>query len=123
MNGFVFRKDQGREKLKSFEWEQLNQRIINLTKAPLYIDDTPSLSIFEFRAKARRLVASKGVKLIIIDYMQLMSGPPELRGMREQEVAAISRSLKAVAKELNVPVIALSQMNRPGNAEDTESRN
>jgi len=110
--GLSSEKIRGGKKLKSFEWEQLNQRIINLTKAPLYIDDTPSLSIFEFRAKARRLVASKGVKLIIIDYMQLMSGPPELRGMREQEVAAISRSLKAVAKELNVPVIALSQMNR-----------
>ena len=110
--GLSSEKIRGGKKLKNFEWEQLNQRIINLTKAPLYIDDTPSLSIFEFRAKARRLVAHKGVKLIIIDYMQLMAGPPELRGMREQEVASISRSLKAIAKELNVPVIALSQMNR-----------
>ena len=110
--GLSSEKIRGGKKLKSFEWEQLNQRIINLTKAPLYIDDTPSLSIFEFRAKARRLVSGKGIKLIIIDYMQLMSGPPELRGMREQEVAAISRSLKAIAKELNVPIIALSQMNR-----------
>lgn len=110
--GLSSEKIRGGKKLKSFEWEQLNQRIINLTKAPLYIDDTPSLSIFEFRAKARRLVAHKGIKLIIIDYMQLMSGPPELRGMREQEVASISRSLKAIAKELNVPVVALSQMNR-----------
>ena len=82
------------------------------SEAPLYIDDTPSLSIFEFRAKSRRLVAGMGVKLIVIDYMQLMTGPPELRGMREQEVAAISRSLKAIAKELNIPIIALSQMNR-----------
>ncbi|MDD2289787.1 MAG: replicative DNA helicase [Bacteroidales bacterium] len=110
--GLSSEKIRGGKKLKNFEWEQLNQRIINLTKAPLYIDDTPSLSIFEFRAKARRLVAHKGVKIIVIDYMQLMTGPPELRGMREQEVAAISRSLKAIAKELNVPVIALSQMNR-----------
>ncbi|MFA5443743.1 MAG: replicative DNA helicase [Bacteroidales bacterium] len=110
--GLSSEKIRGGKKLKSFEWEQLNQRIINLTKAPLYIDDTPSLSIFEFRAKARRLVSGMGVKMLIIDYMQLMSGPPELRGMREQEVAAISRSLKAIAKELNVPVIALSQMNR-----------
>lgn len=110
--GLSSEKIRGGKKLKNFEWEQLNQRIINLTKAPLYIDDTPSLSIFEFRAKARRLVAGSGIKLIIIDYMQLMSGPPELRGMREQEVAAISRSLKAIAKELNIPIIALSQMNR-----------
>ncbi|HPV87841.1 MAG TPA: replicative DNA helicase [Bacteroidales bacterium] len=110
--GLSSEKIRGGKKLKNFEWEQLNQRIINLTKAPLYIDDTPSLSIFEFRAKARRLVAHKKVKLIIVDYMQLMAGPPELRGMREQEVAAISRSLKAVAKELNIPIVALSQMNR-----------
>ncbi len=110
--GLSSQKIRGGKKLKSFEWEQLNQRITNLSEAPLYIDDTPSLSIFEFRAKSRRLVAGMGVKLIVIDYMQLMTGPPELRGMREQEVAAISRSLKAIAKELNIPIIALSQMNR-----------
>jgi replicative DNA helicase len=110
--GLSSQKIRGGKKLKGFEWEQLNQRIGNLTNAPLYIDDTPSISIFEFRAKARRLVAGMGVKLIVIDYMQLMSGPPELRGMREQEVAAISRSLKSIAKELNIPIIALSQMNR-----------
>lgn len=102
----------GGQKLKEYEWTQLNERITNLTKAPLYIDDTPSLSIYEFRSKARRLVSGMGVKMIIIDYLQLMTGPPELRGMREQEVSAISRTLKAVAKELNVPIIALSQMNR-----------
>ena len=82
------------------------------SKSPLWIDDTPSLSIYEFRSKARRLVNNNKVKIIIIDYLQLMTGPPDLRGMREQEVSAISRSLKSIAKELNVPIIALSQLNR-----------
>jgi replicative DNA helicase len=83
-----------------------------LSEAPLYIDDTPALSIFEFRSKARRLVQNHKIELIIIDYLQLMTGPPDTNNMREQEVSAISRSLKAIAKELNVPVIALSQLNR-----------
>lgn len=102
----------GGKKLADHEMVQLNERIKDLTKAPLYIDDTPSLSIYEFRSKARRLVRSSGVKLIIIDYLQLMTGPPELRGMREQEVSNISRSLKSIAKELNIPIIALSQLSR-----------
>jgi replicative DNA helicase len=105
-------KIRGGRKLQPYEWTQIESGIKNLANAPLYIDDTPSPSIYEFRSKARRLVSMMGVKIIIIDYLQLMVGPPELRGMREQEVSAISRSLKAVAKELNVPVIALSQMNR-----------
>ncbi|MCL2727719.1 MAG: replicative DNA helicase [Bacteroidales bacterium] len=105
-------KIRGGRKLQPFEWTQIESGIKNLASAPLYIDDTPSPSIYEFRSKARRLVSMMGVKIIIIDYLQLMVGPPELRGMREQEVSAISRSLKAVAKELNVPIIALSQMNR-----------
>lgn len=95
-----------------YDWNQLNDRIKKLAKAPLWIDDTSALSIFEFRAKARRLVHTQGVKLIIIDYLQLMTGPPEFRGMREQEVSAISRSLKAIAKELDIPIIALSQLSR-----------
>lgn len=90
----------------------METRLKQLAKAPLYIDDTPSLSIYEFRSKARRLVANSGVKMIIIDYLQLMTGPPELAGMREQEVSAISRSLKAIAKELNIPILALSQLSR-----------
>ncbi len=94
------------------DWNTLNERIARLSRAPLWIDDTSALSIYEFRAKARRLVHTHGVKLIIIDYLQLMTGPPELRGMREQEVSAISRSLKAIAKELDIPIIALSQLNR-----------
>jgi len=105
-------KIKGGKKLADYEWEQLNSKLNQLVKAPLYIDDTPSLSIYEFRSKARRLVANAGVKMIVIDYLQLMTGPPELKGMREQEVSAISRSLKSIAKELNVPIIALSQLSR-----------
>jgi replicative DNA helicase len=105
-------KIKGGKKLEDYEWEQLNTKLNKLVKAPLYIDDTPSLSIYEFRSKARRLVANAGVKMIVIDYLQLMTGPPELKGMREQEVSAISRSLKAIAKELNIPIIALSQLSR-----------
>ncbi len=110
--GLDARKIKGGSKLKDYEWEQLHTRLKDLVKAPLYIDDTPSLSVNELRSKARKLVSIHGVKMIIIDYLQLMSGPPELRGMREQEVSAISRSLKAIAKELNIPVIALSQLSR-----------
>ncbi|MBP9018621.1 MAG: replicative DNA helicase [Rikenellaceae bacterium] len=105
-------KIKGGKRLEDYEWEQLNAKLNKLVKAPLYIDDTPSLSIYEFRSKARRLVSNAGVKMIIIDYLQLMTGPPEFKGMREQEVSAISRSLKAIAKELNIPIIALSQLSR-----------
>ena len=105
-------KIRGGRKMAPYEWEQLNMGIDKLSNAPLYIDETPSLSIYEFRSKARRLVSLMGVKVIIIDYLQLMTGPPEMRSMRELEVSTISRSLKSIAKELDVPVIALSQMNR-----------
>lgn len=106
-------KIKGAEKFKDpQDWNQLNERLEKLSKAPLWIDDTPSLTISDLRSKARRLVQSQGVKMIIIDYLQLMVGPSELRGMREQEVSAISRSLKSIAKELNVPIMALSQLNR-----------
>jgi replicative DNA helicase len=99
-------------KMSQEEWHILEQRIGDLAESPLYIDDTPSLSIFEFRAKARRLALSHKIKVIFIDYLQLMTGPPSTHGFREQEVSAISRSLKAIAKELNIPIIALSQLNR-----------
>ena len=99
--------------LANHEWEQLNLRIKKLSQAPIYMDDTPALSIFEFRAKCRRLVAEKKVECIIIDYLQLMvAGTENKTGNREQEISMISRSLKAVAKELSVPVIALSQLSR-----------
>ena len=105
-------KIKGATPMEDYEWDQLEYKIKDLSKAPLYIDDTPGLPIMEFRTKAKNLVHNKGVKLIVVDYLQLMQGPPDLRGMREQEVAAISRTLKATAKELNVPIIALSQLSR-----------
>ena len=105
-------KIKGGVKLAAWEWEQLDIQLKRLAKAPIYIDDTPSLPVMEFRSKVKKLVKQKGVRLIVVDYLQLMQGPAELRGMREQEVAAISRTLKATAKELNVPIIALSQLSR-----------
>ena len=100
-------------KLAEHEWQQLNNQITDLESAPLFIDDTPSLTIFELRAKARRLVSSNDIKVIIIDYLQLMNlGSSTKTGNREQEISIISRNLKALAKELNVPVIALSQLSR-----------
>ncbi|MBT8325335.1 MAG: replicative DNA helicase [Winogradskyella sp.] len=100
-------------KLEKHEWEQLNVKVKTLEKAPLYIDDTPSLSIFDLRAKARRLSSQYGIKLIVIDYLQLMTtGGSQKGGNREQEISTISRNLKALAKELEVPVIALSQLSR-----------
>lgn len=101
-------------KLEPHEWTMLSTKVKNLEKAPLYIDDTPSLSIFDLRAKARRLVSQHGIKIIIIDYLQLMTagGNGKGGGNREQEISTISRNLKALAKELNVPVIALSQLSR-----------
>ena len=100
-------------KLEKFEWELLNVKVTNLENAPLYIDDTPSLSIFELRAKARRLSSQFGIKLIVVDYLQLMTlGSSQKTGNREQEISTISRNLKALAKELDIPIIALSQLSR-----------
>ncbi len=100
-------------KLEKHEWEQLNVKVKDLEKAPLFIDDTPSLSIFDLRAKARRLASQHGIRMIMIDYLQLMTaGGSGKNGNREQEISTISRNLKALAKELNVPVIALSQLSR-----------
>lgn len=94
------------------EWNKLMSRIKNLYSAPMYIDDTSNLSVFELRTKARRLVREHGIKMIIIDYLQLMNASGMKFGSREQEVSAISRSLKQLAKELEIPVIALSQLSR-----------
>ena len=99
-------------KLEKHEWEQLSIKVKNLEKAPLYIDDTPSLSIFDLRAKSRRLASQYGIKLIVVDYLQLMTAGGNGGGNREQEISTISRNLKALAKELAVPVIALSQLSR-----------
>lgn len=94
------------------EWKQLNSNLSKLTEAPIFINDTPGLSIFDFRAIARRLKQHNNIGLIIIDYLQLMRGSNETKGMREQEISMISRSLKAIAKELRIPIIALSQLSR-----------
>jgi len=98
--------------LEPHEWEQLNVKVKNLTDAPIFIDDTPSLSIFDLRAKARRLVSQHDIKIIVIDYLQLMTAGASSGGNREQEISMISRNLKALAKELSIPVIALSQLSR-----------
>jgi len=99
-------------KLAPYEWGQLDFKIKDLYKAPLFVDDTPSLSVFELRTKARRLVREFGVRLIIIDYLQLMNASGMSYYSRQEEVSTISRSLKGLAKELNIPIIALSQLNR-----------
>jgi replicative DNA helicase len=99
-------------KLDPHEWTQLEIKIRDLVDAPMFIDDTPSLSIYDFRAKCRRLKSQHDIGIVIIDYLQLMTGPAETKGNREQEVSTISRTLKAIAKELNIPIIALSQLNR-----------
>tara|TARA_R110002074_G_scaffold237724_4_gene409659 strand:+ start:78 stop:1160 length:1083 start_codon:yes stop_codon:yes gene_type:complete len=98
--------------LDDHEWQQLLTKVKALEKAPLYIDDTPAISIFDLRAKCRRLVAQSNIQLIIIDYLQLMTAGGKSNGNREQEISTISRSLKSIAKELKVPVIALSQLSR-----------
>lgn len=98
--------------LESYEWEQLHAKINALTDAKLLIDDTPALTVFELRAKCRRLKAQHDIDMVIIDYLQLMSGSGENKGNREQEISTISRSLKALAKELEIPIIALSQLSR-----------
>lgn len=111
-SGLSADKIKGGVKLEPHEWKQLEVKLADLAKAPLYIDDTPGLPVMEFRTKVKTLVKNKGVRLVIVDYLQLMQGPSDLRAMREQEVAAISRTLKMTAKELDVPIIALSQLSR-----------
>ncbi len=100
--------------LADYEWAQLNHKISRLSEAPIFIDDTPGLSIRELRTKCRRLKAQHDIQMIIIDYLQLMTGNEGkgVGGNREQEIASISRALKMLAKELSVPVIALSQLSR-----------
>lgn len=115
-------KIKGGIKLDKADWDQLSVSTTALSRAPIYIDDTPSIPIMEFRTKAKRLVKSKGVRFIVVDYLQLMQGPSDLRGMREQEVAAISRMLKATAKELEIPIMALSQLSR-NSVQRTNSNN
>ena len=110
--------------LAPHEWAQIHHRISRLTNAPIFIDDTPALSILELRAKCRRLKAQHDIQMIVIDYLQLMSGDTggKQSGNREQEIASISRSLKNLAKELDVPVIALSQLSRAVETRGGEKR-
>ena len=101
-------------KLEDYEWQQLQSTVERLNSVPIYIDDTPAINIFELRAKCRRLKQQHDIQLVIIDYLQLMTGGGEStkNGNREQEISSISRALKSLAKELSVPVIALSQLSR-----------
>jgi replicative DNA helicase len=99
-------------RLEDYEWEQLDRKIKGLVEAPIFIDDTPAISVYELRAKLRRLTSQHKIDIVIIDYLQLMTTNIDTRGSREQEVSHISRNLKVIAKELNVPILALSQLNR-----------
>jgi len=110
--------------LAEHEWIQLTQKVGRLSSAKIFIDDTPALSVLELRAKCRRLKTQHNIELIVIDYLQLMSGDngSKASGNREQEIAYISRSLKGMAKELEVPVIALSQLSRAVETRGTSKR-
>jgi replicative DNA helicase len=99
-------------RLQGWEWDLLHSKLSVLDDAPLFIDDTPALSVFELRAKCRRLKMQHNIGVVIVDYLQLMTAGSDNKGSREQEVSMISRSLKAIAKELDIPVLALSQLNR-----------
>lgn len=109
-------------RLSDREWNQLLSRIGTLQSAPIFIDDSPGLSILELRTKARRLVREKGVQFIVIDYLQLMNATGMKFGSREQEVSMISRNLKELAKELNIPIVALSQLNRSVESRSEDKR-
>ncbi len=98
--------------LENYEWEQLNAKINDLVDAKIFIDDTPALSIFELRAKCRRLKAQHKIEAVFVDYLQLMSAPADYKSNRQEEISNISRSLKSLAKELDIPIIALSQLSR-----------
>ena len=100
------------------DWMKLAQTLGRISDAPIYIDDTPGISAMEIRAKCRKLKLEKNIGLIVIDYLQLISGSGKKNASREQEISEISRSLKILAKELNVPVIALSQLSRTAEKRD-----
>ena len=99
--------------LREHEFQQLHSRITKLATAPIYIDDSPGISVFDLRAKCRRLKMQYNIDMVIIDYLQLMTaGGTKGAGNREQEISTISRSIKEIAKELNIPIVALSQLSR-----------
>ncbi len=110
-------------KLEDADWPRLHKAVEKLSTLPIFIDDTPAINIFELRAKVRRLKQNHNIEMVIIDYLQLMSaGPNSRRGNREQEISTISRALKGLAKEMNVPVIALSQLSRAVESRTGEKR-
>ena len=113
-SGISADKLKGKVKMNRQEWQILEQSIGRLVKAPLYIDETPGITLTDFVAKARRLVREKGVEIIFVDYLQLMhSGKPQMGGFSKvQEVTEISNTLKTAAKDLGIPIIALAQLNR-----------
>ncbi|MDM8174773.1 replicative DNA helicase [Olivibacter sp. 47] len=98
--------------LGDVEWMQIHRAAISIQEAPIVFDDTPAISLIEFAAKARRLKRKNNIQWIVIDYLQLMIGKTNKGGNREQEIGSLSRGLKAIAKELNIPIIALSQLSR-----------
>ena len=102
------------------DWTKLARRMSEISEAPLYIDDSPNLTMMEIRAKGRRLAQKADLKLVVVDYMQLMSSGKKYES-RQQEVSDFSRSLKLMAKELDVPVVAISQLNR-GPEQRTDKR-
>lgn len=109
--------------MEEYEWKKVNQAVDKLGEMPIYIDDTPGINIFELRAKCRRLKQNHDIQMIVIDYLQLMTGAPNQKnGNREQEISSISRALKGLAKELDVPVIALSQLSRAVESRTGEKR-
>lgn len=109
--------------MDDIEWRKLENSVNKLSELPIYIDDTPGINIFELRAKCRRLKQNHDIQMIVIDYLQLMAGAPnDKRGNREQEISSISRALKGLAKELKVPVIALSQLSRSVETRGGEKR-
>ena len=104
------------------EWSLLNSKIKTFEDTPIFIDDTPQLSIFELRAKARRLKQTNNISILFIDYLQLMTTTNESRGNRQEEISNISRSLKGLAKELDIPIVALSQLSRAVESRTTNKR-
>lgn len=110
-------------RLTKAEWDKLEHSIGVLETAPIYVDDTPGLSVFELQSKARKLVKEHKIQMIIIDYLQLMNANGMSFGSREQEVSIISRNLKGLAKELDIPVIALSQLSRAVEKRDSSNSN
>ena len=97
--------------LPKSQWKNLSIHVGTLAEAPIYLDDSPAITVLELRAKARRLKAEHDVKMIIVDYLQLMQGPKGVES-RQQEISIITRSLKSLAKDLKIPIVALSQLSR-----------